>query len=142
MYVYRNKNTEQVVQQDEPNWRLEQLDNWERIVGDEPTPPEPEPEPELQTDIPLDLTGLGETPAAVDGTDDVPPVDDASAPEPAADTDDVPDGVMADVLEWVGEDADRARAALEAEQQREKPRATLVSTLELMLKDDDEADGE
>lgn len=141
MYVYRNKNTEQVLQHDGPHMRLERLGNWERIVGDDPA------EPETELDVPLDLSGLGEAQVAVDGPDvaqvDDTGTDESPAEQPAANTDDVPDGVMADVLAWVGEDAERARAALDAEQQREKPRATLVSALELMLKVyDDEADGE
>lgn len=35
----------------------------------------------------------------------------------------------ADVLEWVGEDADRAREALNAEQAADKPRSTLLKQL-------------
>lgn len=36
----------------------------------------------------------------------------------------------ADILAWVGQDADRAAEALAAEQDREKPRSTLVKQLE------------
>ncbi len=46
-----------------------------------------------------------------------------SAPRP-------PEGTADEVLAWVGEDAERAAAALEAEQARAKPRSTLVAQLE------------
>lgn len=137
MYVYRNKNTDEVVKSDGARWRLERLPNWERIVGDDPTEAATEVEAEaeaeagLQLEVPVDLSELGEAQVAVDGPD----VDQVEH-------DDVPDGVVTDVLAWVDEDADRARAALEVEQQREKPRATLVGALELIIKVCDEADGE
>jgi hypothetical protein len=41
---------------------------------------------------------------------------------------------VAKVLEWVGEDTGRAGEALDAEQAKEKPRATLVKALEQILK--------
>lgn len=40
------------------------------------------------------------------------------------------DGTAAEILAWVGEDQDRAKEALEAEQAKEKPRSTLVKQLE------------
>jgi len=40
------------------------------------------------------------------------------------------DGTAAEILAWVGEDADRAAEALDAEQAKEKPRSTLVKQLE------------
>ena len=43
--------------------------------------------------------------------------------------DDVPDGSISDVLDWVGEDEDRKAQALEAEQAKESPRSTLVDKL-------------
>jgi hypothetical protein len=64
-YVYRNKNTEQVIQHDGPHMRLERLGNWERLVGDDPA----EAADENKTDVPLDLSGLGEAQVAVDGPD-------------------------------------------------------------------------
>jgi hypothetical protein len=44
-----------------------------------------------------------------------------------------PDGTVDDVLGWVDGDPARARAALDAEQAREKPRSTLVTDLEGVL---------
>ena len=51
---------------------------------------------------------------------------DAVASEPEG----VPEGTAAEILEWVGDDPQRARAALEAEQASSSPRVTLVATLE------------
>lgn len=55
--------------------------------------------------------------------------------EPAApaDSDTVPDGSIAVVLGWVGEDKDRAREALKVESRAEKPRVTLVNTLTALV---------
>lgn len=47
----------------------------------------------------------------------------------AADTTSVPDGTAKEVLAWVGDSQARADAALAAEQEREKPRSTLVDSL-------------
>jgi hypothetical protein len=41
----------------------------------------------------------------------------------------VPDGSIAEVLDWVGDDPDRATLALEAELAKESPRSTLVDKL-------------
>lgn len=41
------------------------------------------------------------------------------------------------VLSWVGEDRERAAAALEAEQAKEKPRSTLVKALEKLAAPDE-----
>lgn len=41
----------------------------------------------------------------------------------------VPDGTAAEVLAWIGDDPDRARQALAAERQREKPRKSLLTKL-------------
>lgn len=40
------------------------------------------------------------------------------------------DATVDEVKAWVGDDPDRARQALDAEQQRDKPRTTLVDALE------------
>lgn len=40
------------------------------------------------------------------------------------------DATVEAVMQWVGEDTDRARQALENEQHRDKPRVTLVAALE------------
>jgi hypothetical protein len=47
--------------------------------------------------------------------------------------DDVPSGNIDQVLEWVGDDADRAKRALDAEEVSEKPRVSLMDSLETML---------
>jgi hypothetical protein len=64
----------------------------------------------------------GSKPAAVqnDATGDDEPVDEAA---------DVPNASVQDVLTWVGDDKGRAKAALDAENARPTPRATLVSQL-------------
>lgn len=41
----------------------------------------------------------------------------------------VPDGTGVEVLAWVGEDLERAAVALAREEQREKPRRTLMRSL-------------
>lgn len=41
----------------------------------------------------------------------------------------VPDGPIADVLDWVGVDEDRRRAALAAELAADKPRKSLIERL-------------
>src|SRR5882757_2700324 len=46
-----------------------------------------------------------------------------SEPEP------VPDGIAEAVLSWVGSDPERALAAWDAEQARDKPRSTLIAAL-------------
>jgi len=42
----------------------------------------------------------------------------------------VPSGTISEIKEWIGDDVERARAALEVEQTREQPRVTLVEFLE------------
>lgn len=39
------------------------------------------------------------------------------------------DGTVEDIKAWVGDDPDRARIALDAEDTRDKPRSTLVDSL-------------
>lgn len=68
----------------------------------------------------------------------VPPQPDPVVPEPetsaeAASAVLVPSGTTAEVIAWVGEDPTRARAALEAEQARQRPRVTLVAALHRIL---------
>ena len=50
----------------------------------------------------------------------------------------VPGATIAEIMSWVGEDPARAKAALEAEEAREKPRATLVAKLEPLAAQVDE----
>lgn len=45
----------------------------------------------------------------------------------------VPGGSVADVMDWVGDDVERAQAALDVEQAKDKPRSTLVAQLEGLL---------
>lgn len=45
----------------------------------------------------------------------------------------VPDGTVAETMAWVGEDVERAQAALDAELAKDKPRSTLVAQLESLL---------
>jgi len=47
------------------------------------------------------------------------------------------DGTAADVLAWVGEDPERAGEALEAEQEKDKPRSTLVKALQKIAGSDE-----
>lgn len=49
--------------------------------------------------------------------------------EVAKNGDEVPDGNADAVLDWVGDDRDRAQKALDAEKDRENPRSTLISKL-------------
>ena len=63
-----------------------------------------------------------------------------AAPEkPKADPNVVPDGTTEEVLDWVGDDRDKAERALAKEREDEKPRVTLVEPLEKIIADDDEA---
>jgi len=54
-----------------------------------------------------------------------------AAPEGSTET--VPEGTVQEVLDWVGEDKDRAQKALDAESSRDEPRTTLVSALEAVV---------
>lgn len=73
-----------------------------------------------------------------------PRTDDELAAESAADreayeSEPVPEGTTAEIMDWVGDDADRAQRALDAENENDKPRKTLVSQLEnMILKDGDQ----
>ncbi|HPJ18021.1 MAG TPA: hypothetical protein PK635_02740 [Actinomycetota bacterium] len=48
-------------------------------------------------------------------------------------SDDVPDGTIAEIQAWVGDSNVRAQLALDVENAKETPRATLVSWLEALL---------
>lgn len=70
------------------------------------------------------------------------PVDPAEEPEePAEEADmipaesEVPTGNMDEVLEWVGEDPERAKVALRVESAKSRPRSTLVAELEDLAAD-------
>jgi hypothetical protein len=74
-------------------------------------PTEPAPDEQSDTD---------ETAEDSDDTDD----------ESSNESQDVPDGTVQDVKDWVGDDPDRAQAALAAENEKDEPRVTLVDWLE------------
>ena len=64
----------------------------------------------------------------------------AQEPEPQDELEDAPDadgypedGTIPDVKAWVGDDLDRAEAALAAEMEKDPPRVTLVEYLENLL---------
>ena len=57
-------------------------------------------------------------------------------PTPAGELD--IDATAADILEWVGDDPDRAAEALAAEQAKDKPRSTLVKALEKAASHDED----
>lgn len=43
-----------------------------------------------------------------------------------------------DILDWVGDDADRAQQALDAEEDRDEPRSTLVEKLEALTEEEED----
>ncbi|RSD26354.1 hypothetical protein [Amycolatopsis eburnea] len=104
--------------------------------GQVPPPPVPVPHPEAAAD---DLTPRGEAlEQTTGGKSEEQQQAEAKAKgdggqgnggttPPAGD--EVPDGNAQSVLDWVGDDEDRARRALEVEQGREKPRTGLVAEL-------------
>lgn len=67
---------------------------------------------------------LDAAPAPEPEPDDDPDTDGADV-----DGDGVPDGSARQILDWVGEDPQRAAAAVTAEQGRDKPRAGLLAAL-------------
>lgn len=73
--------------------------------------------------------------SAPSGTDDTRP--DAKGLSRAST---VPDGTVADVLEWVGQDRERAERALAVEEAQDSPRTTLTEPLERLLTDPDSSD--
>lgn len=66
-------------------------------------------------------------------SDDQPERDSGVEGSPESGSGEVPDGTRDDVLAWVGDDSDRAVAALEAEELRDQPRTTLVAALEKVI---------
>ena len=61
---------------------------------------------------------------------DAPEPEAAQQETPADSGDEVPDGTITEVKAWVGEDPDRAQAALDAEGTKDNPRVTLVEYLQ------------
>lgn len=95
------------------------------ITGDgdgEPLPPITDPTVE-QTH-----PGTGE-PVELDDADQVPDAEPGDGGEPV-EWSQVPTGNATDVAEWVGDDAERARIALDREHAQPKPRGVLVTKLE------------
>lgn len=70
--------------------------------------------------------------------DDTIATDDVAVSAPTAEDveDDVPDGNVDEITEWVGSDVGRARRALAAEKERKNPRKTLVAQLDEVLEDE------
>jgi hypothetical protein len=64
----------------------------------------------------------------VEGNDPADGLDQTVEPV-GGDDSEVPDGTVKEVLDWVGDDSARARAALEAEQAKDSPRSSLVGQL-------------
>jgi len=62
-------------------------------------------------------------------------LDELGASTEVADDAPVPLGPVAYVLDWVGDDPARARAALDAEERSESPRTTLVERLRQIVDD-------
>jgi hypothetical protein len=73
-------------------------------------------------------------PYAVDASGSVVPEDSVSEP---AQQNIVPKGTSAEVLDWVGDDKDRARLALASEEETSKPRKGLVEELNTLLDESD-----
>lgn len=72
--------------------------------------------------------------ASSDGTSSAPASDSTqTADAPASENADVPNASVQDVMTWVNGDKTRARAALDAENARPTPRATLVAQLQELL---------
>jgi len=65
---------------------------------------------------------------------DAPPPPVQRAPRVAVDTEGLPIGTAAQVLEWVGDDPARAQACLTKEQRDTRPRVSLVANLKAVLK--------
>ena len=60
--------------------------------------------------------------------------EETSDEEDSSSSIDVPSGTTAEILKWVGEDKQRAQAALDKEKQADRPRAGLTGELEQILR--------
>ncbi len=58
------------------------------------------------------------------------------APAPVVNDSGVPEGTVDEILDWVGDDSEKAQKALDAENEKSNPRKTLVSALEDALADE------
>ena len=66
----------------------------------------------------------------------------APAPKRVAQTievDGIPVGTTVQILDWVGDDADRARLALDRERMQDRPRVKLVTELTTVIRRDERA---
>lgn len=79
------------------------------------------------------VPGAGEQPESDPNPAPVLERDSGTEGLPESGSGEVPDGNRDVVLEWVGDDSDRAVAALEAEELRDQPRSTLVAALEKVV---------
>lgn len=57
------------------------------------------------------------------------PLDEAPVVEEANKAEDVPEGTAKEILEWVGDDPERAERAIAIEKTEKKPRTTLLADL-------------
>jgi hypothetical protein len=60
----------------------------------------------------------------------LPPPVDAEEPAPSEESDEVPQGTIAEIMSWVGSDKDRAQRARDAEVATGQPRSTLITQLD------------
>ena len=87
------------------------------------------------------MAGEGYDPFRGDTSEQQSPPDNDDFPEASddrdeyvANPDEVPSGSAKEVLDWVGDDKDRAQRAYDAEQAKDEPRKGLSSDLEDLLK--------
>ena len=62
----------------------------------------------------------------------------AKVEQAPADPNEVPQGTVNELLEWVGDDKDRAQLALDAETEKASPRSTAIDAFESIILRDDE----
>ena len=79
------------------------------------------------TDSPRRSKDKGEQPQQEQPQEQAPPEEEQGS--------EVPDGTSKEILKWVGDDKERAQAALDKENASSKPRSTLVDDLEKKLAD-------
>lgn len=60
-------------------------------------------------------------------------VEEQTSEEVTASEEEVPEGNISEINEWVGDDKDRAQLALDAENSQDAPRKTLVKHLEEVI---------
>jgi hypothetical protein len=66
-------------------------------------------------------------------TEEQKPEEEQSSDDEEDDSEPVPDGSTAEILQWVGDDHDRAQRALDKEQADDRPRTGLVGGLNKIL---------